>query len=261
MLSHAFSIYTCYTEDRANFSMHGVHGMKYADISTWQKFLFEVRDRFVHRNNNFLCILNQAGLDPHKIRFISVGANDGVTCDPIAPYINLYHWEGIMIEPVPFIFKELESNYAKNKNIIIENVAIGNYTGVQAIYYISLKAPFLLKKIAKALGSFHLDTIKGHAWFLPNLMKYIETSSVPVLPLSSIIQKYNFNNANLLVIDTEGNDLEVLKGIDFNLFKPKVIFFETKHLSSNDKMIAKKILIQQDYKIYDLGRDSYGILT
>ncbi len=33
--------------------------------------------------------------------FIGIGANDGVTHDPLYPFVRDFGWRGIMVEPIP----------------------------------------------------------------------------------------------------------------------------------------------------------------
>ena len=45
--------------------------------------------------------------------FIQVGANDGITVDPIHKYIIEYHWNGILIEPQPGVFDQLKQDVSE----------------------------------------------------------------------------------------------------------------------------------------------------
>ena len=69
--------------------------------------------------------------------------------------------------------------------------------------------------------------------------KFIETCT-----LNYILNLSPFKNKeiDLLNIDTEGNDLKVLKSLDFNIYNPKIIIIET-HLKDIDN-----ILFSEPYK-------------
>ena len=38
------------------------------------------------------------------LSFVQIGSCDGITDDPINKYINSYSWNGILIEPIPYLF-------------------------------------------------------------------------------------------------------------------------------------------------------------
>ena len=74
--------------------------------------------------------------------------------------------------------------------------------------------------------------------------------------LTSIIDKTKFNGIkiNFLNIDAEGNDLEVLKGLNFKRYKPKLICVEMVDIFNPSKKVIKKdkiykFLIQKKYKL------------
>ncbi len=59
------------------------------------------------------------------VTFIQVGSNDGKSGDPLNKFINSYNWEGIVIEPIPFLFEKLKKNYRnKISNLNFLNITI-----------------------------------------------------------------------------------------------------------------------------------------
>jgi FkbM family methyltransferase len=49
---------------------------------------------------------------------------------------------------------------------------------------------------------------------------------VETITLDTLLTKLNIKEVNLLSVDTEGWEIEVLKGFDFNTFNPKVVVIE-----------------------------------
>src|SRR3954463_14205307 len=66
--------------------------------------------------------------------FVQVGANDGVTDDPIRRYIQRYHWRGVLIEPLAKVFQQLCFNYREEPQLIFENAAIADADGTATFY-------------------------------------------------------------------------------------------------------------------------------
>jgi hypothetical protein len=67
--------------------------------------------------------------------------------------------------------------------------------------------------------------------------------------LTSLVEKYNYHNLDFLYIDVEGYDFEIIKSIDFSKLNPRLIYYEHRHLSSEDKENSKKFLSEKGYDI------------
>ena len=86
-----------------------------------------------------------------------------------------------------------------------------------------------------------------------NKENIIDESVIETCTLDYILNLSPFKNKeiDLLNIDTEGNDLKVLKSLNFNIYKPKIIIIET-HLKDIDKILVSepyKFLINKSYKL------------
>lgn len=185
--------------------------------------------------NNELCLFgNRGGLDnppqvkiidvipllPNKegMTFIEVGANNGVDNDPIRDWVRRYKWTGVLIEPVPSAFEDLRKSYSGIDGVSFEDVAISNSDEKVSIMYRPKSS-----KIAS------LD--KDHA---PMKGKYKEIK-VKLNRLDDIVQKYGFVELDLLNIDAEGHDFEVIKSLDLNRCRPKIIHYEHRHFGDIKK--------------------------
>lgn len=43
-----------------------------------------------------------------NVKFIQIGANDGITDDPIRKYILNHNWKGVLVEPNASVFESLK---------------------------------------------------------------------------------------------------------------------------------------------------------
>ena len=62
--------------------------------------------------------------------------------------------------------------------------------------------------------------------------KLNEIKKVKTATLNNILEKTNINRIDLLTIDVEGNELKVLKGLNFDKFLPKLIIVEYLDINS-----------------------------
>jgi FkbM family methyltransferase len=70
--------------------------------------------------------------------FIGIGANDGVTHDPLYPFVRDFGWRGIMVEPIPEAFAALQRNYAGFGDVALVQAAIGLVDGQGKIYTVDM---------------------------------------------------------------------------------------------------------------------------
>ena len=92
-------------------------------------------------------------------RFIQIGANDGVSGDPIYRFIQEFDWTGILVEPQKEVFDtKLQILYGTNPKIHLENVAVAEEYGHMTLY----KVAFSNSRWATGLASFKNSHIEKH---------------------------------------------------------------------------------------------------
>lgn len=179
--------------------------------------------------------------------FIQIGANDGVSFDPIYESVKAYELKGILIEPVPEYFNKLKLTYSNIEGLRFLNFAIADSEDIE------------LLKIFKANSSF-TDWRKGLASTnKENLIinggleeKDIEVVDIKSITLSKLLDQYEVANLDLLVIDTEGYDYKILSSFPWEKFVPKIIHFEHNFFATKSGMSKSEILMLFD-KFLSLG--------
>ena len=134
--------------------------------------------------------------------FVDIGAHDGITYNNSKLFED-GGWTCICIEPLPNVFEQLRENRKKS---IVENCAISNKEGefdfVQIHGYGEMLSGFRREEVAE-------QTIASHGGSY-------EIIKVPVFRLETILGKHNINHIDICSIDVEGNELNVVKSIDFD---------------------------------------------
>ncbi len=181
--------------------------------------------------------LQRAFLDGERIRFIQIGANDGVLGDPLYQYHVQktfdFEW-GHVFEAVTEYFDELVKNMEPYPYVKCHDCAVDDSAkpGYREFKYLSRADAnkYDLPKTSVALGSFSSDRNalggKGYSERKFNKIKpHIRTIQVKTVPAQEVVAQYA--DANFLLTDCEGYDLEIV-GAMFNGtgFKPKVVQFE-----------------------------------
>jgi len=150
------------------------------------------------------------------LRFIQIGAYDGVYQDPVRYHIKHHGWRGVLVEPQPDMFQKLVKGYegkAVAKNLTFVNVAISDHDGTQE----------MCVPERRNIASFTLHDRKLRIAKERGLVNYLE---VRTLTLKSFLDKYWDGGVDVLFVDAEGCDFDIIKQIDFDRIRPRVIQYE-----------------------------------
>ena len=160
--------------------------------------------------------------------FIECGANDGVNQSVTWYFERTLKWKGILIEPIKETFKELRNN--RNKKNFFFNTA--------------LKSTKLKKKIILHLDKDDTLTTRSTIDNKERLKISVNCNN-----LNNILNKVKAPGViDFFVLDVEGDEFEILNGINFKKYKFKFLLIETgnfykinKFLKENRYIFVKKL--------------------
>lgn len=186
--------------------------------------------------------------------FVQIGANDGISFDPIYDLVTKENVHGIALEPVASIFEKLKKNYAPFPNVIPVNKAIHKTEKEMVLYRVD---PENKQYPDWTIGTASFDK-SHHDLGKINDADIIE-EKVQCISLNDLVSEYKINHIDLLQIDTEGYDYEIIKMIDFNKIAPSIISFEhgfSAGIMSKEKLFEiQELLISYNYNIVMLQND------
>lgn len=192
--------------------------------------------------------------------FIQIGAHDGTQQDPLRELILQHRWAGILVEPVPYVFGRLSRNYSHLPHIILENVAIGTEDGAVPFYHLAdaddAGRPGLPIWF-DALGSLNREVVMAHRRFIPDIDERLVETEVPSLTFETLLRRHRVEAIDVLLIDTEGYDAEIIRSIDFEHARPKILIYECVHLSGDDQKSALAKLQASGYESLRYGLDTW----
>lgn len=195
-----------------------------------------------------------------NVTFIQIGSNDGVTDDPLNEHIVQNHWRGILVEPVPYLYKKLKNNYALSREQLeFENAAISTNDGSMSFFRIQETKNATLPIWYDQLGSFYKNVVLSHKEQIPHLEEYIIEEKVTTITFNSLIKKYGIAKVQLIHIDTEGYDAEILRQINFKTMQCEMVIFEHKHLTPSSYKQCLKILKDNNFKLFWSEGDTIGV--
>jgi FkbM family methyltransferase len=193
-----------------------------------------------------------------NIFFIQIGANDGAKKDHIVDFIKKYQWHGILVEPVPYLFEKLKATYI-DYDLHFENAAITTQNGFQPIYRLSVDGS-ALPEWHDGLASLDKNIVLSHADSIPEIESLVVNEMIRTLTFTSLLDKYDIEDVNILHIDTEGHDYEILKTINFDRIRPNIIIYEYHHLTLYNYQRSTLYLQNNGYTVYH-SHNSFDILA
>ena len=172
--------------------------------------------------------------------FVECGSNNGQTSDPTYFLEKILGWKGILIEPLPNAYKICTQI---RKQSLVYNYALvsGDYPE-STIKLIDCKLMTIVNGV---------DGYKSWVKDGENVQKYKSKEIIaPAITLNRILDNYYEKHADniidLLVIDTEGYEMNILNGINLNKYKPQNLLIEIqteKRKSDIDNYLNNKYLL------------------
>ena len=154
--------------------------------------------------------------------FVEIGAYDGIT-QSNSVLLEAAGWHGLLIEATP-------GSYAKcvraRPRALVEHaacVAADFSEGYTTITDVGLMSVTTESIMAAADKEQWLSRGEGFA------ARPRQDIDVPAAPLSVLLDKHSISRIDLLLLDTQGSEIEVLKGLDFARHAPKFIVAEDAH--------------------------------
>src|SRR5262245_3249024 len=164
--------------------------------------------------------------------------------DPIHFLVRKYGWCGVLLEPDPQLFERLKENYSGVDGPILVNAALSPINGKTTFYRIRMDEK--MPNWCALLGSFRREVILSNKNDVPEIETHIVEDRIESISFHSLVARYKPPRIDLIVIDTEGYDLEILRQLDLIRFRPDLIVYEHKHLNERERTIAADLLIAKD---------------
>ena len=156
--------------------------------------------------------------------FIELGANDGLIQSNTAMLEFYRGWKGVLIEPSPNAYAKCCKNRPAStcfnlacvSNTFEENEILGDFNG----------------GMMSSVGGMRTGTQ--------------QLVSVKVSTLEKILNSVGATTIDLLSLDTEGYELEILKGLNLNKYRPRYMLIE---VYTNEYSKLVEYLFKHEYKL------------
>ncbi len=177
---------------------------------------------------------------------VQVGAFDGRFADGLEPVLRRPgNYRALLVEPQQAAYQSMLEHYRERTDLQFANVAVTAEEKEVVLY-------------TSAEGS------SPFASLLPDHRKYVSNTSGSVrevrvrgVPVKKLLEMNGLPGPHLLMVDTEGYDLEIVRQfLALSQKLPLVIQLESHHLSRNDRAELRKLLDAKGYTYADAGHDT-----
>ena len=166
---------------------------------------------------------------------IEVGAAQGIAASNTKHFEEL-GWTCLCIEPNPDMYAQLK---ACRKHT--QNYAVGNHNEDGVIF----AEVTLINGDKSALSGLNID----QEMFAAHPVAGVREIKVNLRTLDSCIAEFGkFDKLGFVSIDTEGTELDVLKGFDINKWQPRLIIVENNHDTSEIEDYLKQFHYKKDLR-------------
>ena len=176
--------------------------------------------------------------------FVDIGANDGITFSNTYFFEKELGWSGMCFEPLIQTFGKLKMN----RSSININACASNEDKLEIFLSITGYGE-MLSGLKNKYDPKHLqriyDTNNEHGG-------NIDEIQVQCYDINKILIKHDFKSIDLLSVDTEGNELEILKSINYEIIHIKAIAVENNYRSPEFNQILS---VKGFSKVKTLGSD------
>jgi FkbM family methyltransferase len=175
--------------------------------------------------------------------FVDIGAFDGITISNSYFFEKTLGWKGICVEPLPEPFELLKNC----RDAICFNGCVDVSNGIKP--FLQVNNVLVLSGLLKTYDPRHLQRAKNEAKEKGGSIQKIFTNCIT---FNDLLAQTNQTKIDLLSIDTEGNELDILKSIDYDKYDIDIIMVENNY--NNPQF--KTFLTKKGYKfIRNLGCD------
>ena len=160
---------------------------------------------------------------------VVIGAHSGLFLKDL---VGEYQDQNILlVEPVPYNYEILNSEYKDNPKITICKNAIIDKSKKDFFYYVKKESITKLgKHWASQIGSFDKNHILNHKNKRFDINENdIETIQIEFITFDDLIEKYSIKSIDKLQIDVEGAEYKIMNSINFQKIEINKILFESKH--------------------------------
>jgi FkbM family methyltransferase len=178
-----------------------------------------------------------------RLTFLQIGAFDGIGEDDLRGLILTHQLRGVLVEPQPSAFARLQQTYRNQPNVALLQAAIAEQEGQRELY--------CKQGEASMAASFDRDHLRRHGIADAE----IDTQQVACHTVESALHAAGLTQVDLIQIDAEGYDGPIIRSIDFDRVRPRILRFEYRNMPARDADECLTLLASHGFRFIIEARD------
>lgn len=168
-----------------------------------------------------LSMLLNGAHDRHQgqVFVVQVGAGNGETGLPLLPRFRGDGWSGLLIEPHPQNFAQLDALHASGDRVAVLNLGISDVSANLPLHSLSPEADAIQRRAPRGRASLIRDRIATPG----TLPEDITSAEVPFLRMDTVLSELGIDSAQLLAIYAGGHEAQVLASFDLAALDPTLV--------------------------------------
>lgn len=154
-----------------------------------------------------------------RVFVLQVGAGNGQSGLPLLPRFQDQGWSGLLIEPLPQNFAQLETLHAESDRVAVLNLGISDLGANLPLYSLSPEAEARNRRAPRGRASLIRDRIAT-----PGLAEGdVLSTEVPFLRIDTVLNELGIDSAQLVAVNAGGHEAQVLQGFDLPALDPSLV--------------------------------------
>lgn len=184
-------------------------------------------------NAPILAMLLNGLHDRHKGRVfvLQVGAGNGETGLPLLQRIRDDGWSGLLIEPHPGNFAQLEALHADSDRVAVLNLGISDIAASLPLHSLTPDADSRNRRAPRGRASLIRDRIAPPG--TPD--EDLTSTEVPFLRMETVLAELGIDRVQLIVINAGGHEAQVLQGFSLAALDPSLVLVHATPGTASDE--------------------------
>lgn len=155
-----------------------------------------------------------------RVFVLQVGAGNGEGALPLLPRFRDEGWSGLLIEPHPQNFAQLESLHQHSERVAIPNLGISDVAANVTLHSLTPEAEARNRRAPRGRASLIRDRIARDGTEAVDVV----ATEVPVLRMDTVLEELGIEAAQLVAVNAGGHEAQVLKGFDLAALDASLVF-------------------------------------